>query len=101
MSELALDRSAVQAALSAFLLHGWLWETDAGASPEPIRSTYLAEVEACDIYIGLFGTATASTPSRNSITLANIRNPASSMKNMSRWRNATRDYGHSSITCKT
>ena len=54
MSELALDRSAVQAALSAFLLHGWLWETDAGASPEPIRSTYLAEVEACDIYIGLF-----------------------------------------------
>jgi hypothetical protein len=54
MSELAPERRAVQAALAAFLLRGWLWETDAGARPEPIRSTYLTEVEACDIYIGLF-----------------------------------------------
>ncbi len=54
MSELAKERQAVQNALSSFLLHGWLWETDAGARPEPIRSTYLTEVEACDIYIGLF-----------------------------------------------
>jgi hypothetical protein len=54
MGELAPERRAVQEALSAFLLHGWLWETDAGARPEPIRSVYLAEVEACDIYIGLF-----------------------------------------------
>lgn len=54
MSELASERQAVQAALSAFLLHGWLWESDAGARPEPIRSTYLSAVEDCDIYIGLF-----------------------------------------------
>lgn len=54
MSELAPERKAVQAALSAYRLQGWLWETDAGARPEPIRSTYLAEVEACDIYLGLF-----------------------------------------------
>jgi len=35
-------------------MYGWLWEKDAGARPEPIRSTYLKEVEACDLYIGLF-----------------------------------------------
>ncbi len=54
MGELAEERRAVQNALSQFHMTGWLWETDAGARPEPIRSTYLQEVEACDIYIGLF-----------------------------------------------
>src|SRR2546421_6841978 len=54
MQELADERRAVQAALDAYRMHGWLWEDDAGARPEPIRSTYLAEVEACDIYLGLF-----------------------------------------------
>ncbi|HEY6410578.1 MAG TPA: DUF4062 domain-containing protein [Ktedonobacteraceae bacterium] len=54
MQELAEERRAVQTALKEYEMHGWLWEDDAGARPEPIRSTYLAEVEACDIYIGLF-----------------------------------------------
>jgi hypothetical protein len=54
MTELATERQAVQAALSQFEMYGWLWEKDAGARPEPIRSTYLKEVEACDLYIGLF-----------------------------------------------
>jgi hypothetical protein len=54
MSELADERRAIQAALSEFEMYGWLWEDDAGARPEPIRSTYLIEVVACDIYIGLF-----------------------------------------------
>ena len=54
MEELAEERRAVQIALSQFHMIGWLWETDAGARPESIRSTYLKEVEACDIYIGLF-----------------------------------------------
>ena len=54
MAELAEERRAVQSALSAYQMRGWLFEKDAGARPEPIQSTYLAEVEACDIYIGLF-----------------------------------------------
>ena len=54
MTELADERHAVQNALSEYDMHGWLWEKDAGARPEPIDSTYLKEVEACDIYIGLF-----------------------------------------------
>ena len=54
MTELADERRAVQKALSQYRMAGWLWETDAGARPEPIRSTYLSEVEACDVYIRLF-----------------------------------------------
>ena len=54
MTELADERRAVQAALANYQMKGWLWEKDAGARPEPIDSTYLSEVEACDIYLGLF-----------------------------------------------
>ncbi len=50
MAELAEERRAVQSALSAYQMRGWLFEQDAGARPEPIQSTYLTEVEACDIY---------------------------------------------------
>ena len=52
--ELADERRAVKEALAEYRMYGWLWEDDAGARPEPINSTYLTEVEACDIYIGLF-----------------------------------------------
>src|SRR5438270_5911859 len=54
MQELADERRAVQIALDAYRMYGWIWEEDAGARPEPIRSTYLQEVEACDLYLGLF-----------------------------------------------
>jgi hypothetical protein len=54
MQELAEERHSLQKALKEYKIYGWLWEEDAGARPEPIRSTYLKEVEACDIYIGLF-----------------------------------------------
>src|SRR5713226_3827398 len=54
MQELLDERQAVQAALKEYNMYGWLWEKDAGARPEPIQSIYLKEVEACDIYIGLF-----------------------------------------------
>ena len=54
MQELAQERRAIQASLSDYHMYGWLWEVDAGARPAPIRSTYLKEVKACDIYIGLF-----------------------------------------------
>jgi ATP-dependent DNA helicase RecG len=54
MTELADERHAVQNAFSEYDMHCWLWEKDAGARPESIDSTYLKEVEACDLYIGLF-----------------------------------------------
>jgi len=54
LTELAKERLAVQGALAEYSRHGWLWEKDAGAHPKPIGSTFLKEVEACDIYIGLF-----------------------------------------------
>ena len=54
MTELADERRAVQNALSEYEMHGWLWEKDVSARPVPINSIYLTEVEACDIYIGLF-----------------------------------------------
>ncbi len=54
MMELIEERHALQSALKTYDMHGWLWEKDAGARPEPIRSTYLKQVEECDIYIGLF-----------------------------------------------
>ncbi len=57
MGELAPERRALKDDLEALSHNGlltWLWEEDAGARPEPVRSTYLKEVEACDLYIGLF-----------------------------------------------
>src|SRR6266700_3608848 len=58
MKELQAERQAIGTlfAGSALLKYfiPWLWEEDAGARPEPIRSTYLNDVGACDIYIGLF-----------------------------------------------
>ncbi len=54
MAELVDERRAVHSALSEYDMHGWLWEKHAGARPEPVRSTYLKEVAACDLYIGLF-----------------------------------------------
>ncbi len=58
MKELVKERQSIRDFFNrSGLLHyfiAWLWEKDAGARPEPIRSTYLKEVEACDIYIGLF-----------------------------------------------
>jgi hypothetical protein len=57
MGELAPERRALKDDLEDLSHNGlltWLWEEDAGARPEPVRSTYLKEVEACDLYIGLF-----------------------------------------------
>jgi hypothetical protein len=54
MGELAEERRAVSIALEAYEMYGWLWERDAGAQCEPVRSVYLAEVARSDIYIGLF-----------------------------------------------
>ncbi len=54
MNELVDERKAVQQALAQYRMKGWLWEKDAGARPETVRTTYLKAVEGCDLYIGLF-----------------------------------------------
>jgi DNA polymerase III delta prime subunit len=54
MHELAAERAAIKAALDELQLDPWAFEEDAGARPESIRQTFLTEVEASDLYIGVF-----------------------------------------------
>ena len=54
MEELAAERSAVKAALEAVKVDAWIFEIDAGARPESIQQTFLEEVEAADLFIGLY-----------------------------------------------
>jgi tetratricopeptide (TPR) repeat protein len=54
MEELAAERDAVQAALDRLHVKAWVFEKDAGARPSTIQETYLGEIEAADLYIGIF-----------------------------------------------
>src|SRR5262247_3432496 len=54
MQELATERQAVRAALDALKVDAWVFEQDAGARPVSIEKAFLEEVEAADLYIGLF-----------------------------------------------
>ncbi len=54
MQELAAEREAIKAALDELHVEAWVFEKDAGARPQTIQETYLEEVEAADLYIGLF-----------------------------------------------
>ena len=54
MQELAPERQALKAALDALKVDAWVFEQDAGARPESIQKAFLEEVEAADLYIGLF-----------------------------------------------
>ena len=54
MQELAPERQAIKAALEDLKVEAWVFEQDAGARPESIEKTFLEEVEAADLYIGLF-----------------------------------------------
>ena len=54
MQELASERRAIKTALDELEVDAWVFELDGGARPETIRQTYLKEVEAADLYIGLF-----------------------------------------------
>ena len=54
LSELVDEQRALLNTLKVYPIYGWLWEGDTEARPQTVRSTYLTEVEACDIYIGLF-----------------------------------------------
>jgi tetratricopeptide (TPR) repeat protein len=54
MEELAAERDAVQEALDRLHVKAWVFEKDAGARPSTIQETYLGEIEAADLYIGIF-----------------------------------------------
>lgn len=54
MQELAPERQALKTALDALKVDAWVFEQDAGARPESIQKAFLGEVEAADLYIGLF-----------------------------------------------
>src|SRR5215469_6142860 len=54
MQELAPERQVLKAALDALKVDAWVFEQDAGARPESIQKAFLSEVEAADLYIGLF-----------------------------------------------
>src|SRR5215831_12076315 len=54
MQELAPERQALRAALDALKVDAWVFEQDAGARPVSIEKAFLEEVEAADLYIGLF-----------------------------------------------
>jgi hypothetical protein len=54
MQELAAEREAIKAALEELHVKAWVFEKDAGARSQTIQETYLEEVEAADLYIGVF-----------------------------------------------
>jgi hypothetical protein len=54
MNELSIERQVVKDALTDLLVDAWEFEEDAGARPQTIQQTYLEEVEAADLYIGIF-----------------------------------------------
>lgn len=54
MQELAPERALIRSALDELRIDGWVFEEDAGARPQTIRQTYRQEIDAADLYIGLF-----------------------------------------------
>ena len=54
MQELAPERAAMRDALGELNIDGWVFEEDAGARPQGIQQTYKEEIDAADLYIGLF-----------------------------------------------
>lgn len=54
MVELAAERRAIERALDELNIDAWTFEEDAGARPESVRETFLEQVEASDLFLGLF-----------------------------------------------
>jgi NB-ARC domain-containing protein/uncharacterized protein DUF4062 len=54
MQELAEERRTIKAYLAEMKVDAWGFETEAGARPQSIRETYVDEIEAADLYIGIF-----------------------------------------------
>lgn len=54
MAELRDVREVVERCLGSKNLDAWVYESQAGARPETVEQTSLEEVEAADVYVGLF-----------------------------------------------
>lgn len=54
MQELHDERQAIKAALEELKVDAWVYEEDAGARDQNTRATYLQELEAADVYVGIF-----------------------------------------------
>lgn len=54
MQELKPERAAIKAALAELHIEAFVFEADAGARPQSIQETYLEEIDAADLYIGVF-----------------------------------------------
>jgi hypothetical protein len=54
MAELTPERGIVKAELDKLHVDAWVFETDAGARAQTIQQTYLKEIDAADLYIGIF-----------------------------------------------
>ena len=54
MLELETERQYIKEALSDLKIDAWVYESDAGARDQSTRATYLDELKAADLYIGVF-----------------------------------------------
>ncbi|MDX1546336.1 MAG: DUF4062 domain-containing protein [Rhodothermales bacterium] len=54
MEELAAERSAVEQTLERLDVEAFVFEHDVGADPDSIEQVYLRQIEAADLYVGLF-----------------------------------------------
>ena len=54
MQELSAEREAIKNSLTDLQIETFVFEKDAGARSQSIQQTYLHEVEAADLYIGVF-----------------------------------------------
>ena len=54
MTEPAEERMTIKTALDSLYVDAWVFEKDQGARPEGARQAYLEEVEASDLYVGIF-----------------------------------------------
>ena len=54
MQELKAERQIIKGVLEELKIDAWVYESDAGARDQNTRTTYLQELKAADLYIGVF-----------------------------------------------
>ena len=54
MQELKAERQIIKVVLEELKIDAWVYESDAGARDQNTRTTYLQELKAADLYIGVF-----------------------------------------------
>ena len=54
MQELKAERQIIKLVLEELKIDAWVYESDAGARDQNTRTTYLQELKAADLYIGVF-----------------------------------------------